>query len=32
MKLNSVETYKNETKLSCEEKCVLVIYNTYFCE
>ena len=30
MKLNSVKTCKNETKLNCEEKCVIVIYNMIF--
>ena len=32
MKLNSVKTCKNETKLSCEKKCTIVIYNMNFCE
>ena len=32
MKQNCVETYKNEMILSCEENCVLVIYNKYSCD
>ena len=34
MKLNCINTCKNETKtkFSCEEKCVLIIYQINFCE
>ena len=32
MQGNYVKSCKNETKLSCEEKCTPIIYNMEFCE